>query len=195
MEDALRLYFLGFYVVSLLVFVVRVVPASVRVPRVERRTQGLARFLPPVLVLFNFVLPPVVIFARAGELDVRWMPMRATGFLLSLYAAAILLWASTTLGRFLVPQAVVVEDHYLVTHGPYRFLRHPAYSGDLALWLGAAFGTMNVVLLAVWPVSALGTHFQARQEDALLASKFGAVYETYARRTGRLVPRFNVPAA
>jgi protein-S-isoprenylcysteine O-methyltransferase len=93
------------------------------------------------------------------------MPMRALGVLLTLYAAVMLLWASTTLGRFLVPQAVVVEDHDLVTHGPYRFLRHPAYSGDLALWLGAALGTVNVLLLALWPVSAFGTYLQTRQED------------------------------
>ncbi len=194
MEDALRLYFLGFYAVSVLVFAVKVIPASLRVPRVERRAHGVARLLPPILVLFDFVLPPVIIFTRAGELQVRWMPIRALGFLLTLYAAVILLWASTTLGRFLVPQAVIVEDHDLVTRGPYRFLRHPAYSGDLALWLGAALGTVNMLLLALWPVSALATYFQTRQEDELLASKFGAAYEAYARRSGRLVPRFNARA-
>ena len=195
MKDALRLYFLGFYAVSLLVFLMKVIPASLRVPRVERRVEGVARLLPPVLVLFDFVLPPVIILTRAGELDVRWILIRTLGFLLSLYAAVILLWASATLGRFLVPQAVVVANHDLVTRGPYRFLRHPAYSGDLALWLGAALGTVNMLLLALWPVSALGTYFQARQEEELLVSKFGAAYETYARQTGRLVPRFNAHAA
>lgn len=191
MEDALRLYFLGFYAVGLLVFLVKVLPASLRVPRVERRAHGLARLLPPVLVLFNFVLPLVIVLTRAGERDVRWIPLRALGFLLSVYAAVMLLWAAATLGRFLVPQAVVVADHDLVTRGPYRLLRHPAYSGDLALWLGAALGTANPLLLALWPVSALGTHCQTRQEDALLASKFGAAYETYARQTGGLVPRLH----
>lgn len=78
--------------------------------------------------------------------------------------------SSATLGRFLVPQAVVVKGHDLVTHGPYRFLRHPVYSGDPALLLGAALGTVNMLLLALWPVSALGTHFRTRQKDALLAS-------------------------
>jgi protein-S-isoprenylcysteine O-methyltransferase len=146
------------------------------------------------LVFLDLVLPPVIIFTRAGELHVGWMPLRASGFLLSLYAAAMMLWASAALGRFLVPQAVIVKDHDLVTHGPYRFVRHPVYSGDLALLLGAALGAANMLLLALWPVSALGTYFQTRQEAALLASKFGAAYETYARRTGRLVPRFNAAA-
>jgi len=195
MTNALRLYFLGFYAISLLVFLVKIVPASMRVPGVERRAQGLARLLPAALVPLDFVVPPVIILTRAGAIDAQSIPIQTLGFLLSLYAAVMLLWASATLGRFLVPQAVVLADHDLVTRGPYRFLRHPAYSGDLALWLGAALGTLNVLLLALWPLSVLGTYFQTRQEEGLLASKFGAAYETYARRTGRLLPRFNLRSA
>jgi protein-S-isoprenylcysteine O-methyltransferase len=188
MEHALRVYFLGFYVISLAVFVAKVVPASLKVDP-ERRAQGVARFLPPFLVLLNFVVPPLLIFARAGELDVHWLPVRLLGFAVSLYAAGMLLWAAATLGRFLVPQAVILSDHDLVTAGPYRFVRHPAYSGDLALWLGAALGTTNAILLLLWPASVFGTYLQTRQEDALLASKFGADYDRYARRVGGLVPR------
>jgi protein-S-isoprenylcysteine O-methyltransferase len=187
MEHALRLYFLGFYVISITVFVAKVIPASLKVTP-ERRAQGVARFLPPFLVLLNFVVPPLLIFTRVGELDVHWLPVRLLGFLVSLYAAGMLLWAAATLGRFLVPQAVVLADHNLVTSGPYRFVRHPAYSGDLGLWLGAALGTTNAVLLLLWPASVFGTYLQARQEDALLAFKFGAAFESYAKRTGSLVP-------
>lgn len=189
MEHALRLYFLGFYVASITVFVAKVIPASLKVTA-ERRAPGAMRFLPLLLVLLNFVVPPLLIFTRVGELDVRWPLVRLLGFSVSVYAAGMLLSAAATLGRFLVPQAVVVADHDLVTSGPYRFVRHPAYSGDLSLWLGAALGTVNVMLLLLWPVSVVGTYLQTRQEDALLASKFGAAYQRYAKRVGRLVPRF-----
>jgi protein-S-isoprenylcysteine O-methyltransferase Ste14 len=188
MEHALRLYFLGFYIVSITVFIAKVIPASLKVTP-EQRAQGVARFLPPFLVLLNFVVPPILIFTHVGELDVRWLPVRVLGFVVSLCAAGMLLWAAATLGRFLVPQAMVLSDHDLVTAGPYRFVRHPAYSGDLGFWLGAALGTMNAILLLLWPVSVFGTYLQTRQEDALLASKFGATHESYAKRTGALVPR------
>ena len=137
MEHALRLYFLGFYVVSVTVFVAKVVPASLKVIP-ERRAEGPIRLLPPFLVILNFVVPPLLIFTRVGELEVHWLPVRLLGFAVSLYAAGMLVWAAATLGRFLVPQAVVLSDHDLVTTGPYRFVRHPVYSGDLGLWLGAA---------------------------------------------------------
>jgi len=50
-------------------------------------------------------------------------------------------WAAATLGRFLVPRAVVLPDHTLVVPGPFRLVCHPAYSGDPTLWLGAALAT------------------------------------------------------
>src|SRR5262249_29513680 len=186
----LRLYFLAFYAAGLLVFIVWVLPASLRLSGVERRTGPGPRLLPPALVLLDFILPPAVILLRAGELGVRALPLRALGVLVSLYAAVMLLWASATLGRFLVPQAVVMPDHELVARGPYRLVRHPAYSGDLALFLGAALGTMNAILLMLWPVAMIGTYLQTREEEKLLASKFGDLYAAYARTTGRLVPRF-----
>ena len=190
MGHGLRLYFLGFYAMSITVFVAKVIPANLSVTP-EQRAQGAARLLPPFLVILNFVVPPRLIFTRVGELDVHWLPMRLLGFVVSLYAASMLLWAAVTLGRFLVPQAVVLSDHDLVTSGPYRFVRHPAYSGDLALWLGGALGTTNAILLLLWPMSIFGTYLQTRQEDALLASKFGAAYESYAKRTRSFLPRLS----
>ena len=43
---------------------------------------------------------------------------------MSLYAAGMELWVALTLGRFLVPRAVVFEGHRLTTSSPYRLLRH-----------------------------------------------------------------------
>jgi protein-S-isoprenylcysteine O-methyltransferase Ste14 len=119
-----------------------------------------------------------------------WSALRLVGLLLGLYAAVILPWSAATLGRFLVPQARVSRDHRLVVDGPFRFLRHPAYSGDLALWLGSALATLNVLLLLLWPFYVLGATIQSRVEDGLLEAKFGEEYRRYATRVARFVPRF-----
>ncbi len=130
-----------------------------------------------------------MIFLRLGEIPGEWLGVRLLGVLLSLYAATILPWAATTMGRLLVPQAIMSHDHALVMAGPYRLLRHPAYSGDLALWLGSALGTLNAYLLALWPIIVIGVAAQARMEEQLLESKFGEAYRTYAQRVGRFIPR------
>lgn len=189
MASALRLGFLAFYVVSILVLVLKVLPAAVRNPPPARRPAGLARHLHVVLLPIGFLVPPLVLWSRRGELAADATALRVLGIALGAYAAVMLLSAATTLGRFLVPQPVTVADHALVTSGPYRFVRHPAYSGDLALWLGAALATMNLILLALWPLYLLGARAEAIVEERVLEAHFGAAYREYSARTGRLVPR------
>jgi protein-S-isoprenylcysteine O-methyltransferase Ste14 len=189
MSEALRLWFLAFYGAGVLVLIAKVLPAAFAVHAVQRRVTDLRRFLPALFLPFDWVLPPLFILLRVGEIHADWLPVRLFGFLLSVYAAVMLLWVAAALGRFLVPQAVIHQDHALVTAGPFRFVRHPAYSGDLALWLGAALGTLNVLLLALWPIAWVGSFVQASAEERLLVSTFGTAYETYGRRIGRFVPR------
>jgi protein-S-isoprenylcysteine O-methyltransferase Ste14 len=190
MHEALRLYFLTFYVVGIVVLIISVLSASVPPTAVEKQPQGVLRYLPVILIPVNWMLPPSAIFLHLGEIGADWEALRVLGFLLSFYAAVMLLWASNALGRFLVPRAVVFHDHTLVTVGPYHFVRHPIYSGVLALWLGAALATLNLLLLLVWPAAMVGVSIQARLEEELLRAKFGPAYESYAQATGRLLPLF-----
>ena len=187
MAEALRVYFLGFYAVSVIILLVRVLPAAARATP-ERRVEGLRRYLPWVFLPVDFLVPPILILLRAGEIQVEWLGVRLSGLILSLYAAGMLLWAAATMGRLLVPQAIVSHDHALVTLGPYRFLRHPTYSGDLALWLASALGTVNVLLLVLWPIIVIGVSIAARLEEQLLESKFGDAYRNYSRRVRRFIP-------
>ena len=62
--------------------------------------------------------------------------LRVLGVGLSLYSQIMVLWTVRTLGRLLIPGLAVFHDHVLVTSGPFRWVRHPLYSGALALWLG-----------------------------------------------------------
>jgi len=189
MAEALRLFFLGFYAIGVMVLVVRVLPLAFRSAPAERRAEGINFYLPFFLLPVGFLVPPAAILTRAGEINAGWSAVRLIGLLLGVYAAVILPWSASTLGRFLVPQARVSRDHELVVEGPFRFLRHPAYSGDLALWLGSALATLNVFLFVLWPLYVLGATMQSRVEDGLLASKFGEDYRHYATRVGRFVPR------
>ena len=108
---------------------------------------------------------------------------------LSLYYIILLSWTVRTLGRFLVPGLAVYSDHELVTSGPFRWVRHPLYSSALALWLGAALGTLNWLLLALWPLLLAAVLSDLPREEGMLRDKFGTAYDAYAARTGRLIPR------
>jgi protein-S-isoprenylcysteine O-methyltransferase Ste14 len=195
MIEPLRSYFLLFYAIGLIVLLAKTVHMAVAAAPSQYQPSGARRYLPAILIPLEWVVPPVAIFLQVGEVHAEWLSVRACGVLLSLYAGCMLLWAPVTLGRFLVPRAVVFRDHALITTGPYRFVRHPIYSGNLALLLGSALGTLNLVVLAIWPIEAVGILMEARVEEELLESKFGIEYRAYARRTGRLIPRFGAPGS
>lgn len=193
--DGIRLVFVAGYVASLVVLVVRVLPAAARVDAVMHRANGAMRWLPFALLPVGFLVPPALLLGRVGEVRALWWPVRAVGIACALYAAVMLLGSAATLGKWLVPQAVVQQDHVLVTTGPYRLVRHPAYAGDLALWLGAGLATLNVALLACFPLYVLGARAQAREEERLLALRFGVAWNVYAAKVGRFLPRLTASPA
>jgi protein-S-isoprenylcysteine O-methyltransferase Ste14 len=81
------------------------------------------------------------------------------------------------------------EGHRLIQSGPYRFVRHPLYSGLIlaAVGMGLCVTTWSSLLGIIFLLACFER--RAAREDALLASELGAEFEAYRERTGRLLPR------
>jgi protein-S-isoprenylcysteine O-methyltransferase Ste14 len=148
------------------------------------RSRGLAHY-----VAYFFFVPYVVIAVRPGpEIDVP-DPLRWAGLALVVLGVAFSLWAIATLGRHYDLELEVHRDHELVRAGPYRFVRHPVYTGLMLHFAGACLATGNLLLIAgtllvTYPALLL----RARTEERLLRERFGAAYEAYAREVGMLGP-------
>lgn len=114
--------------------------------------------------------------------------LRAVGF--ALYTIGL---ASAILGRVQlgwnwsdIEKAYVKKDHALVSHGLYRYVRHPIYAGDLLLLLGLelalnSWGALGVAALAVY------VRQQAIREEGQLRRALPG-YDAYCRRTNRFLP-------
>lgn len=123
-------------------------------------------------------------------------PDRTAALVLALVAAALAVFsvwfvvrAARTLDRQWSFAARVVEDHKLITEGPYRLVRHPIYTGMLGMLLatGAATSHPLAVPFAV-AVFIAGTLVRARSEEKLLRETFGGEYDAYARRVRAFIP-------
>lgn len=110
---------------------------------------------------------------------------------IAITAAGLLfsIWARAHLGRNWSGNITVKVGHQLIRSGPYRWVRHPIYSGIILAMIGTAInkgqlrGLVAVVLL--W----IGFTVKSRIEERFMAATFGPDYEEYQRGTGALIPR------
>jgi protein-S-isoprenylcysteine O-methyltransferase Ste14 len=123
---------------------------------------------------------------------IRWQ--RTALFFLGL--AAILLgvglrWYSIwVLGRYFTRDVVVLPDQQVVQHGPYRLIRHPAYSGTFLTMLGVGLVVTNwASLLCLLLCVFLGHIYRVNIEEQALIQTIGQPYIEYMRRTKRFIPR------
>ena len=195
MSEGLRLLSLSLFAVGPVVAVLALLRRGLKPSPTLSRIRGWRWYVPVVLLPVEWLLPPALIAVRVGEIEAGWLPVRVVGLAIGLAGAVLLVWAAVLLGRLLIHEAAVREDHALVESGPYRFVRHPVYAGYLALLLGSGVASLNVCLLLLWPISLLGILIQAAAEEQLLTAKFGQDYERYVGRVGRLVPHFGRRAA
>ena len=81
------------------------------------------------------------------------------------------------------------EEQTLVTQGIYRRIRHPMYSAIWLLFLAQPLLVQNWIAGFAGPV-AFGVMYFVRvpYEEAMMREKFGADYQAYMQRSGRLVP-------
>jgi len=124
----------------------------------------------------------------------RWppgarVPLLWAGTALVVAGLGFRLWAIRVLGRQFTVDVGIQPGHQLITAGPYRWLRHPSYTGALACFYGLGVGLGSWASLAVIGVAVTAAFARRMQvEEAVLASAFGADWQAHARRTWRVFP-------
>ena len=105
-------------------------------------------------------------------------------------AGLALRWYSIIyLGRFFSTNVAIASDHRLVDSGPYRFLRHPSYSGSLLIIFGFSLcigNTASFLVMMLFFSVALFRRIQI--EEQALSEAFGEQYRAYMKKTKRLIP-------
>jgi protein-S-isoprenylcysteine O-methyltransferase Ste14 len=198
-EQALRA---ALVVIALIVFPIGVVyriRSQATGERLDRRQEGLFILvtLRPagaalMLAILVFMINPDRMAWSAVPLPmwVRWI-----GIGIAVLAGALLIWAFSHLGKNLTDTVVTRREHTLVTHGPYRFVRHPFY-GSVTLWIVAmSLVTANWFILAAGAVLVTLLIVRTRIEEEKLLMRFGDSYRTYTQQTGRFIPRFRASSS
>jgi protein-S-isoprenylcysteine O-methyltransferase Ste14 len=113
--------------------------------------------------------------------------VKAVGVVLFAAGLALAVWARVYLGRNWGMPMTEKREPELVTSGPYRFVRHPIYSGILLAFAGTALAT-NGYWLIVFAVCLVYFVYSARVEEGIMTSTFPTTYPGYRARTKMLIP-------
>jgi protein-S-isoprenylcysteine O-methyltransferase Ste14 len=126
-----------------------------------------------------------------GSIEVSYV-LDVVACLLTIASIGLVLAAVRSLGKQWNVRAMLVDQHTLVTTGPYAIVRHPIYTGILGVMM--ATGLVNTywfVVLAALAFGFAGTTMRIRQEELLLHKQFGAEFEAYKKTVPAFLPWFS----
>lgn len=100
-------------------------------------------------------------------------------------------WARLALGSNWSGTVTIKANHQLIRRGPYRFIRHPIYTGMLAALLATALTQRMMSGLLGFAVVTLALYRKALREESFLSQEFGDDFLEHRRHTGMFLPRFS----
>lgn len=111
------------------------------------------------------------------------------GFVMSLAGAYMRLKSMKTLRVFFTMELLIKPEQTLVTHGIYRHLRHPSYTGLVLIYLAFPVTCSSLVGFCVTGISlALALRYRIRLEEEMLAVRFGSKFYEYRESVPGLIP-------
>lgn len=130
----------------------------------------------------SFLLPQAAIVWKRSLLF--WI-----GIILMIVGPGLRLYSMSVLGRFFTYDVALHADQTVVETGPYRFIRHPSYTGGLLTLLGVALALGNWAGLArLFGLMVIAYTYRIHAEETALMDVMGESYEEDKRRTKRLIP-------
>jgi protein-S-isoprenylcysteine O-methyltransferase Ste14 len=163
----------------------------------SRKTRGAARandrgsfaFL-IAMIWVGISLEFALCFMAQGAAFPKWrVEIFFVGIALMWIGIAFRYYAMRVLGKFFTFQVTTQAGQTVVTDGPYRWIRHPSYTGAFITVIGFGLALGNAAgMAALVGCVALGYFYRIRVEERMLVESLGQPYREYMTRTARLVP-------
>eukprot|EP00475_Leptophrys_vorax_P027757 TRINITY_DN3962_c0_g1_i1.p1 TRINITY_DN3962_c0_g1~~TRINITY_DN3962_c0_g1_i1.p1 ORF type:complete len:265 (+),score=59.32 TRINITY_DN3962_c0_g1_i1:93-797(+) len=122
------------------------------------------------------------------------LAMKIAGDLIMLPSIIVMGWSQYHLGKQWTAAIQIVQDHKLITSGPYAYVRHPFLLSILGLNIGAVLFAGGWLSFVTYLVNFCFSMWLIPLEEQALATEFGSKFEDYKQTTGAIVPCFNTKA-
>lgn len=128
---------------------------------------------------------------RERQFAEAWDPavIFAFGIILMLAGEAFRWYSVRVLGRYFTRQVAIQPGQTVVEDGPYRWIRHPSYTGAMLTMFGAGLALTNwLSLFSIMVFAIVGYSYRIWVEEMTLVDALGEPYRDYMRRTKRIIP-------
>jgi protein-S-isoprenylcysteine O-methyltransferase Ste14 len=143
---------------------------------------GLILWLSPLVYLLN---PAWMAWSKIGLPEwVRWL-----GIGIGIVCVGLIYWLFSSIRSGITPTSATRKEHQLVTHGPYRWVRHPLYTVGASMFISFGMMADNWFITALGVLTFILMAIRTPQEETNLIEKFGDEYREYMKRTGRFFPK------
>jgi protein-S-isoprenylcysteine O-methyltransferase Ste14 len=164
----------------------------VRARRGVDRVQDRGSFV----ILYSGIFVGIALAILIRLTGLEWTHITLDFYLLNSLALVFLLGgiilraiAILTLGRFFTTNVAVQPGHRVIRQGPYRWMRHPSYTGGLITFFGLGLAFANWLSLAVLMVLIVVVYvYRMNIEEKALIASLGEEYLEYCEHTKRLIP-------
>lgn len=122
---------------------------------------------------------------------ISWHPILIFGFGIALMVIGVVFrwYVIRVLGKYFSVQLGVQPGQTVMKEGPYRWIRHPSYTGSLITMLGLGLAFTNWLCLVSVPLIVLiGYSYRANVEERMLVTALGDPYREYMKNTKRFIP-------
>src|SRR6188472_78799 len=189
----MQAYSLGHNIISgcWLVFVAIWVIAAVSTKRTvyrESRAQLLRYWVLLVIAYFLLFYGRRLPYPLSLGIIPHVAPTAWAAAILCVIGLAFALWARVTLGRNWSGIVTLKEGHELVERGPYRFVRHPIYTGILSMFFATALALGHLAGFAATLLMFASFWIKLRDEETLMLQQFPDRYAAYRQRAKRIIP-------
>jgi protein-S-isoprenylcysteine O-methyltransferase Ste14 len=155
---------------------------------IERRWRNPA----PIIV----IALAVIVVSRTGSGGGGWhrhlwiadSSLSVVSTALVVLGAAFAVWARLTIGTNWSGNVTLKENHELVVRGPYRMVRHPIYTGLIAMGIGTALIYAEAVGFVAVGAGIVVFGLRIPQEEKLMTETFPDQYPEYRRRVKAVIP-------
>ncbi|MEI6532379.1 MAG: isoprenylcysteine carboxylmethyltransferase family protein [Candidatus Roizmanbacteria bacterium] len=82
----------------------------------------------------------------------------------------------------------IKKGHSLITSGPYKYIRHPIYTGLICAQFGVQYIVGSYVIFIIPLITIIGCLVSAIREEKILSDHFGLNYQQYKKHSYMFIP-------